>query len=161
MKLDEDFFNTLILKANSSDRKRAHHNLHKEFDEPVQRLCIALIKGTYVRPHHHSQKNKWELMLGLKGSLGLVIFNDEGVIIDKLTLTPGSSTSGLELVPNTWHAVYPQTEEAVILEIKEGPYTPAKESDFAEWAPREGDSTVPEFLAWIQGAKIGDKYKNA
>ena len=161
MKLDEEFFKTLLLKAGSSERKRAHHNIHKELDEPVQRLCIALLQGTYVRPHHHSQKNKWELILGLKGRLGLVIFDEGGVIIDKLTLAPGSSMSGLELEPNTWHTVYPQSEEVVILEVKEGPYTPAIESDFAQWAPKEGDSTVPEFLEWIQIAEIGDKYKVA
>ena len=83
---------------------------------------------------------------------------EHGVIIDKLTLTPGGSLSGLELIPNTWHTVYPQTEAAVIMEIKEGPYTPAKESDFAQWAPQEGDSTVQEFLCWIQNAEIGEKY---
>ncbi len=37
-------------------------------------------------------------------------------------------------------------------------YTPAKESDFAQWASQEGDSTVQEFLVWIQNAKIGDQY---
>ena len=161
MKLDEDFFSTLLLEAESSERKRAHYNLHKAFDEPVQRLCIALKKGTYVRPHYHSQDNKWELILGLKGSLGIVMFDDQGIIIDKVTLTPGGTTSGLELIPNTWHTVYPQTEEAIIIEIKEGPYTPAKEDDFTQWAPQEGDATVEEFLDWIQVATIGEKYKNA
>jgi len=161
MKFDEKLFSALLVEAEASDRKRAHHNLHEALDEPVQRLCIALKKGTYVRPHHHAQMNKWELMLALKGSLGLVIFDDDGVIVDKLTLTPGSPISGLEMVPNTWHAVYPQTEDVVILEVKEGPYTPAQESDFAQWAPKEGDATVPEFLDWIQDATIGEKYKLA
>ena len=161
MKLDEDFFNTLILNADKSQRKRAHYNLHKELNEPVQRLCIAFKKGTYVRPHHHSQDHKWELILGMKGSIGLVIFDEYGVIIDKVTLAPGGSVSGVELVPNTWHAVYPETESAVIMEVKEGPYTPAKESDFAQWAPQEGGSAVQDFLGWIQNAKIGDKYISA
>ena len=83
---------------------------------------------------------------------------EHGVFIYKVTLALGGSLSGLELVPNTWHTVYPETESAVIMEVKEGPYTPAKESDFAQWAPKEGDSTVEEFLVWIQNAKIGDKY---
>jgi len=160
MKLDEKFFNALIQNADKSERKRAHYNLHKKPDERVQRLCIALNKGTYVRPHHHSQDNKWELILGIKGNLGLVIFDEAGVIIDKVILSPGGSVTGLELVPNTWHTVYPVTESAVIMEVKEGPYTPAKESDFAQWAPQEGGSTVQEFLVWIQNAKIGDKYIN-
>ncbi|OUS25064.1 hypothetical protein A9Q99_22725 [Gammaproteobacteria bacterium 45_16_T64] len=158
MKLDEEFFQELLLEADKSERKRAHHNIHKELDEPVQRLCIALKKGTYVTPHHHSQDNKWELIVCIKGGLGLVVFDENGLVIDKITLSPGGSTAGIELIPNTWHTVYPITEDVVILEVKEGPYTPAKKNDFAQWAPQEGDSNTEEFLTWIQRAKIGDAY---
>lgn len=160
MKLDKVFFNSLLLEVENSVRKRAHYNLHSEFDEPVQRLCIALKKGTYVRPHYHPQNNKWELILALQGSLGLVIFDDSGVIIEKLLLTPGESVSAIELPANTWHAFYPETDGAVILEIKEGPYIPANENDFASWAPAEGESGVADFLVWLADAKTGEKYKN-
>lgn len=158
LKLDENLFNELILEATKSERKRAHFNLHADLDEPVQRLCIALKHGTYVRPHHHTQNNKWELILALRGKVTFVIFNENGVIVDKLVLSPGESLSGIELKPNTYHTIYPNSEDAIIFEVKEGPYTPAVKSDFAPWSPEEGGTDVHSFLTWLEQANVSDKY---
>ena len=158
IKLDDTFFEQLLSQASESPRKRSHYNLHKELSEPVQRLCIALKKGTYVRPHYHPKKNKWELMLVLRGELSLIIFEKDGKIIEKLSLSPGSTLSGIEMKPNTWHTIVPITDDAVIIEVKEGPFTPTQESDFASWAPLEGDEQVISFLDWLEDAKLGDKF---
>lgn len=157
-KLDNKFFQRLSSEAANSPRKRSHYNLHNDLAEPVQRLCIALKKGTYVRPHYHPQKNKWELMLCLKGSVCLIIFNKEGEVLERLLLNPGEPLAGIEIDPNTWHTVFPLTDEAIIIEIKEGPYIPTKESDFAKWSPKEGDVEVNKFLEWMEKAKPGETY---
>lgn len=159
LKLDNEFCMQLILQARESPRKRSHYNLHKELDEPVQRLCIALIKGTYVRPHHHPKSNKWELMLALRGTVILVIFNEEGTILEKHLLSQGEALNGIELQPNTWHTVFPLTNDAIILEVKEGPYTPTQESDFASWAPVEGEEQAMPFLSWLETAVAGERFK--
>ena len=158
LKLDNDFFEQLLLQAHESPRKRSHYNLHKELNEPVQRLCIALKKGTYVRPHHHPKSNKWELMLALRGAVSLVIFNEGGVILEKHSLSHGETLNGIELEPNTWHTVFPQTDDAIILEVKEGPFTPTQESDFASWAPAEGEEKAIHFLSWLESAAPGESY---
>jgi cupin fold WbuC family metalloprotein len=158
IKLDDVFFERLLEQARTSSRKRSHHNLHQALDEPVQRLCIALKKGTYVRPHHHPAKNKWELMLALKGVVCLIIFSADGLIMERLTLSPGESLSAVELKPDCWHTVFPLTDEAVILEVKEGPYLPSRESDFAPWAPEEDSEGVEKFLHWLDTSKPGEKY---
>jgi len=75
------------------------------------------------------------------------------------TLCPGESLSGVELEPNTWHTVIPLTENSIILEVKEGPYTPTQETDFAPWAPREGDEHVVQFLNWLETSAINDKFE--
>jgi len=160
LKLNTSFFKKLISQAKESPRKRSHYNLHQDLNEPVQRLCIALVKGTYVCPHHHPQNNKWELMLALRGQVSLIIFDKDAVIIEKHTLCPGESLCGIELEPNTWHTVIPLTDDAIILEIKEGPYTPTQESDFASWAPKEGDEQAMLLLNWLETAGIGDKFKH-
>ena len=157
-KLNNGFYEKLLIQAHENPRKRSHYNLHKELNEPVQRLCIALIKGTYVRPHHHPKYNKWELILALRGTVSLVIFDKEGSILEKLSLSQGNALSGIELEPNTWHTVFPLTNDAVILEVKEGPFTPTKESDFATWAPIEGEDQVISFLSWLEGANPGERY---
>ena len=160
MKLDNQLFQKLLDEAKISPRKRSHFNLHKELDEPVQRLCIALKKGTYVRPHHHPKSNKWELMLALKGTVALLTFDHQGVLLERLLLNTTDSVNGIELKPNTWHTVTPVSDDAVILEIKEGPYTPTEPSDFASWAPAEGDNNVLDFLQWLEEASPGDKYSS-
>ncbi len=158
LKLDNEFYNQLLLQANKSPRKRSHFNLHKELTEPVQRLCIALKKGTYVRPHYHPKSNKWELILSLRGTVILIIFDKEGVILERFSLSQGETLNAIELEPNTWHTVFPITEDAVILEVKEGPFAPTKESDFASWAPVEGNDQAIHFLSWLETATPGKKY---
>lgn len=153
--------NTLISKlqkqASSSDRKRSHFNLHSDSDEPVQRLCIALRRGTYVRPHCHPQSHKWEMMLALMGEVLFLSFDGEGRVIKRLILSPMGDSLGIEITPGTWHTVIPLTEEACIMEVKEGPYLPSEAAQFAEWAPEEG-SNVESFLSWLESAKVGERY---
>ncbi len=159
LKIDNEFCEQLISQAHQNPRKRSHYNLHKELDESVQRLCIALVKGTYVRPHHHAKTNKWELMLALRGAVNLVIFNEAGVILEKLSISQGEALNAIELDPDTWHTIFPLTDSAIILEIKEGPFIPTQESDFASWAPAEGEEQVLQFLNWLEIATPGEYYQ--
>ena len=160
-KLDTPFFEKLLLQAEKSPRKRSHFNLHQTLDEPVQRLCIALKKGTYIRPHFHPQNNKWELMIILKGTVAELIFDATGKLLERLELTPNNSISGIELKPDTWHTVLPLTDNAVIMEIKEGPYLPSDPDDFATWSPEENQPEVAQFLRWAEKAGPGDYFNRA
>lgn len=159
VKLDNSFYEQLLLKASESPRKRSHYNIHKELNESVQRLCIGFIKGTYVRPHHHPQHNKWEFLVALRGSVCLVTFDNDGKILEKLSLSQDGILNGIEMKPDTCHTMYPLRDEAVILGVKEGPFSPTEQSDFASWAPAEGEADVMQFLAWLETANPGEKYK--
>jgi len=155
--INKKLFIELIENAKNSPRKRSHKNFHSDYKELVQRLFIGLIEGTYVRPHKHPQSFKWEMIIGVKGKTGLLIFDDNGIIIRRLTLSPESSL-GIELPPNTWHTVFPINDESVIMEIKEGPFNSNDPCDFAEWAPEEASEKCDHFLQWAKNAELGDKY---
>jgi cupin fold WbuC family metalloprotein len=43
----------LYIQASQSPRLRSHLNLHNDYEEKVQRLLIAMKKGSYVEPHYH------------------------------------------------------------------------------------------------------------
>ena len=58
-KLGTQFFKELAVEAEGSARKSSHCNLHKFFDEKVQRLLISLTKGSYVESHFHNQPHQW------------------------------------------------------------------------------------------------------
>ncbi|WP_428610052.1 WbuC family cupin fold metalloprotein [Sedimenticola sp.] len=156
--IDQPLYQQLLNDAHRSPRKRAHLNLHRSYDEPVQRVCIGLVQGTYVRPHAHLQSHQWELILALQGSVGLVIFNPQGRIKERFILTAGSAVHGIELQPGTWHTLYPQDSEAVILEIKQGPYNPSSAAEIAAWAPPEGSEHTDRFLDWIGQAETGSTF---
>ena len=155
-KITKKFLNELQQKALSVPRKRSHYNLHLELSDSTNRLCISLSKGTYIRPHRHS--DKWELILALQGEIQILIYDDQGVVIDTFVLSCDGDVSAFEMPANTWHSMFPITGTATFFEVKPGPYIATVASDFALWAPVEGDTGVEDFLGWSDSAVVGDKY---
>ncbi len=154
--IDSDLMGTLIVQAKVSPRKRAHFNLHPELNDPVQRLCIAMEPETYVRPHRHADPESWEVLLILRGSLALNIFDEQGKVLERIVLNARGPVAALELPVNTWHAPASLETGTVVFEIKRGPYKPIAEQHLASWAPAEGMSEASLFLEWYRNAKVGD-----
>jgi len=160
IKLDNELFDKMMAEAEKSPRKRSHYNIHRDYSEPVQRLCIALKRGTYVRPHCHVNEESWEMIMALKGLVALLVFDVNGCIIERIELSPLDGAIGVELKPNTWHMVFPMSSEAILFEVKEGPFTPKKKSDFASWSPGEESNDAQRFLNWAMNAGVGDEYQS-
>lgn len=154
--IDNSVLDSLVKKAEESERKRAHHNLHPELSDPVQRLCIAMEPETYVRPHRHADPETWEILLILRGSLALNIFDEKGKIVERAILNTRGPVTAVEFPRNAWHAPTALESGTVVFEIKQGPYKPIEEKNLATWAPKEGDPTAGKFLTWYRKAKIGD-----
>jgi cupin fold WbuC family metalloprotein len=68
----------LLDVAKSAARLRTHMLLHTSHEDPVQRLLVALSRGTYIQPHRHNEQ--WEMIVPLKGPLALLLFSTTGVI---------------------------------------------------------------------------------
>ena len=145
----------LSAEARLSPRLRKNHNLHRSLDDPVQRLCNAFEPGTYVRPHRHTQTGRWELFVILHGAAAILLFDDEGVVIDRLELDAEGRVRGVEVPPNTWHTVVSLKSGTVLFEVKPGPYIKTTDKNFASWAPPEGDSRCIVFEKWYQQAQKG------
>lgn len=157
--INQNLMQEILQNAENSPRKRAHHNLHDQLEAPIQRMVIGLVKGTYVHPHIHKASNKWELLSVVQGEIGVLVFDDKGLVTHKYHLSTNNQSAMVELPANCWHCLYPISEQAVLLEIKEGPYTPATPEDFATWAPKEGDANVESFLNRLSSLAIGDSAK--
>lgn len=145
---------TLCQSARTSPRQRAHHNLHPTLDASVQRLCIALQPETYVRPHRHSESNKWEQLVVLEGAVSVLICGPEGQLLERIEMS-ASGTRMLEIPAFTWHTLICQVSDTLVFEVKEGPYAPASDKDFAQWAPPEGAVEVARFREWWRGLQVG------
>jgi cupin fold WbuC family metalloprotein len=138
--------------AQSADRLRTNLNVHESLDAPVQRLFIATEPGTYIRPHRHPQPNKWELFVVLSGAIDLLIFDDNGTLLKRTKMSP-TATQAVEIPAGTWHGYACQETGTVALEVKEGPYIPTTEADFAPWSPAEGSAEASAYQAWMSTAQ--------
>lgn len=153
-RIDQTLLATLSAQAATSPRKRAHHNLHPQLDDKVQRLCIAMEPGTYVRPHRHMQPETWEILLILSGAVALLIFDDSGRVLERIELAAGGEVTAVEIPANTWHAVASLKTGTVVFEVKQGPYAPITEGNYAPWSPAEG-TAAQRLEAWYHTATEG------
>ena len=147
----------LAERAAASSRLRANHNLHPTLEDPVQRFFNAMQPGTYVRPHRHSTPPRWEMFLVLQGRLAILLFDDEGVIQERRELAAAGPVSGVEVEAGRWHALV-ALQPSVVFELKQGPYRPLTDKDFAAWAPEEDGAGCAQAVAWYTQARVGERF---
>lgn len=152
--IDKQLLDELSSKAATSERKRANYNLHERAEDKVQRFFNAMEPGTYVQPHRHHGEDKWELFIVLRGTLLALIFDEQGRILSRNTLTAGEDI-GVEVPADTWHTLVSMESGTIMFEGKRGPYTPTTAKDFASWAPIENDPTVAKYIEWFINGEIG------
>jgi cupin fold WbuC family metalloprotein len=145
----------LTAKATASPRARAHHNIHEAATDPVQRFFVVCHHNSYFRPHRHLTKS--ELAMVLRGRFHILTFDEHGKVLARYSVGEGTPTMAYETPRATWHTLTADTDGAAFLEVKEGPYDPATASEFATWAPLEGDPAAPKFLEWLKQAQPGDQ----
>lgn len=154
-RIDRKLLSELSTQAAISPRQRAHYTLHPHLDDPVQRLCIAMEPGTYVRPHRHMQPETWEILLVLSGAVVLLIFDESGKVLERIALEAGGNTTAVEIPSSTWHAVASLQTGTVVFEVKQGPYEPISETNYARWSPADGVQ-AESLEDWYHHAQAGD-----
>lgn len=144
--IDQKLISEVSAQAKSSLRKRMNYNFHETFDAVVQRMLNALEPGTYIQPHKHETPDKVEAFFILRGKILIVEFDNDGDIVKSCVLSASDGVMGVELPPRTWHGVVALESGSVVYEVKEGPYSPLDDKNFASWAPKEGDPAAQEYL---------------
>ena len=102
-------------------------------------MLHAMNPGTFVQPHKHENPDKREIFLILQGRVLVVAFNYAGKITDHSILNTVTGNFGIEIPTGTWHTLIALEENSVVYEVKDGPYDPDDDKDFAAWAPAESD----------------------
>lgn len=121
-KITQSDIELLFEQANNSLRKRAHLNLHASFDDKVQRLYIALLKGSYVEQHYHALAHQWEMFIVQSGVLKVTLHHKDGSVISSCLVGDEQDTQSVEFHPGEVHSVECISDKALMLEIKEGPF---------------------------------------
>lgn len=140
----------VIGEARTSPRRRKNFNFHPSDTSRCNRLLNALEEGTYIRPHRHLDPEKEELMVLLRGRMGMIYFDDAGNVTGTALLAAGSDTFGIDIPAGTWHSLVCLEQGTVFLEAKAGPYRPFLTEEVASWAPAEGDPAVAGYLAGLE-----------
>lgn len=151
--IDQIALAELSAAAAAAVRRRTNLNFHQSHNDPIQRMFNALAADTYVRPHRHP--GLWELFAHIRGDAVLLTFDNEGRVTGRMDLGSGK-VKALEVPAGAWHSVVALSDDAVIMEIKTGPYVPTATDDFAPWSPPEGTPTVAAMIEWMKHAIPGD-----
>ena len=130
----------LLQDALMSPRKRAHLLLHESHADPIQRLLVAFAPGSYIQPHRHPEQ--WEMVLLIRGTFALFTFSNAGEITGRTELTT-TTVPVLQIPAGTWHTFVAVTPQALLLELKPGPYRTA---EFLDAFSSETDPSAPHCL---------------
>ena len=149
-----DFLKELVERAGASARQRVNHNIHESLSDPVQRLFVASRLNSYFRPHRHP--DKWEFAVVVRGLFDVIIFDDAGRVMERVTVGPASSVIAFEIPGDTWHAWVPREDASVFFETKQGPYDARTAAVFAPWSPEEGATGATGFARRLRNARIGE-----
>jgi len=151
--IDQTLFDAVAAQARSSPRFRCNHNFHAE-SEPVQRFLNVLQPGTYVRPHRHQRATAgagFECFVVLQGAIGLLLLDADGAVIHQGRREAQGPLRGIELAEGQFHTLVALTADAVMFELKQGPYVPTADKDFLACFPLEGSPEASaQELAWRQ-----------
>jgi len=148
-KITSSFIENITEQASRSARKRMNYNFHKTPDDTLQRMINAMEPGTYVQPHKHENPEKREAFILLKGSFAIVSFDEDGNITDHIVLSQKQGNLGVEISAKTYHMVIALENQSAVYELKDGPYNPLNDKQFAPWAPAENEVGCQDFLGKI------------
>ena len=137
--IDDALLDAVLERARTSPRLRTNHNFHEGASDNPHRFLNAMIRGTYVTPHRHRAPPKAESFLVVRGRVAVLLFDDEGRVTARHDLGGPGEPIGIDVPAGEWHSVLVLGEEAVIYEVKPGPWDPATDKELAPWAPTEDD----------------------
>lgn len=147
IEINDILFDQMVEKARSSPRKRKNHNFHTVASDSLQRMIHAMEPETYVQPHKHLDPDKREVFLVFRGKVAAIEYRDDGSVENWAVLDTAAGVHGVEMTPRKWHSLIALETGTVIYEIKDGPYDPADDKYFADWAPKEDAADGREFIA--------------
>jgi cupin fold WbuC family metalloprotein len=125
-------------------KRRVRINAHKDNDDELHEMIIAIEPGSYIRPHKHPGKS--EAFHVIEGEVDIVVFSDDGNIerIVSLAAKGGRHPFYYRMSTADFHTLIIRSDLLVVHEITNGPFVPTG-TIYAAFAPDEAD-TVPAAL---------------
>ena len=127
MIINKTLLDSVSKQAKESPRLRMNYNLHEKLTDSTHRFFNAMEPGTVVPIHRH--QNCAETFILVRGSMRVVLYDDDRNVIEDAILSAGGDNYGIHIPTGVWHWVDILESGTVTFEVKEGPYEPLKEED--------------------------------
>lgn len=127
MIIDQKFMDELTENAKKSPRLRTAYDMRTTPNDSSQRILNAVEPGTILPIHRH--RSSTETIVVLRGRVRQNYYNENGELIDSFDLAPLSGIVGMSVPVGQWHALESLESGSVILETKDGAYSPISEED--------------------------------
>ena len=118
IEINRKLISELFDKALLNPRFRQNYDLRNP-DDNGQRMLNALMPGTAVPIHRHTQSN--ETVILLCGRIIEILYDDTGNETERLHLDPSLGSFGCVVPAGVWHSV-DVLEPSVVFEAKDGKY---------------------------------------
>lgn len=126
MQLNTELYKRILEQAKNNPRLRQAMDLRTTTEDNSQRMLNALIPGTQIPIHRHTTTSETSVIL--YGSIDEIFYDIDGNELVRYTLHVGD---GLQIPVGQFHTIEVK-EPSILLEIKDGAYSPAKQEDIIE-----------------------------
>jgi cupin fold WbuC family metalloprotein len=106
--------------SEKSPRRRRHRNLH-DTNDSIQRILRVLEPQTYMQPHRHLGEAPFRLFVLLRGRVGFVFFNENGMTESATLLHHEVGDYALEVPGDQYFSLVGLEPNSAMLEVREGP----------------------------------------
>jgi cupin fold WbuC family metalloprotein len=144
--ISRQLLDQITAEAKNSPRLRKNWNIHPNDGFPAHRLLNAMEPSSYIRPHRHLDLLKNETFMIVRGKLGLLMFDDEGRVTERVLLDAQGEVLGVDIPSGRFHAAVSLESGTIFFESKAGPYVPLQDDEKASWAPEEASADAERYL---------------
>lgn len=148
--ISQEILDTVTREAKTTARLRKNLNFHQFDESSCHRLLNAVEPDSYIPPHRHLGPEKDETIILLRGSLGVVFFDEGGNVLETAILSPGGVAVGVNIPQGEFHTLVSLESGTVFFESKAGPYRALTAEERAPWTPGEGSDESDAYLAELR-----------
>ncbi len=131
MIIDRHILDALTARAQVSPRLRMNLDLRNSTEDQSQRMLNAIEPGTRMPVHRHRTTS--ETVVCLRGHFEEYFYDEFGVLTDVVDMRPGGTL--LNIPAGRWHSLRSLESGTVLLECKDGAWTPLEQEDVLREVP--------------------------
>ena len=128
MIITQTLLDSLSEQARCSERLRMNYDLRNSDSDQSQRMLNAIEPGSIIPIHRHQTTS--ETVVIIRGHAQELLYDQLGhTIVEVVDLIPGGESVAINVPMDQWHTVRSMQSGTVIMECKDGKYTPVSQND--------------------------------